>query len=164
MVLGTLSSTSRWAISYRVGKLGWFVHFVFAQLGNVKKEANKGNLSQTSEWYIWYIYSLLEECRPYVRVSKVMVSMESVIIFQYCEEYFPGEPPEFFFDRFEMVWSDFASSPHIFIYLGTQNASQLYWTCTAGKASPVKTLEGPSNVNILKKNLSKVSNIFSLYK
>ena len=48
----------------------WFVHFL-AQLDNVKKQASHGTLSQTSEWYIWCIYSLLEECRPYVFVSIV---------------------------------------------------------------------------------------------
>ena len=48
----------------------WFVHFL-AQFDNVKKQASHGTLSQTSEWYIWCIYSLLEECRPYVFVSIV---------------------------------------------------------------------------------------------
>ena len=73
-------------------------HF-FSQLGNVKKQASKGKLRM-----VYLIHLLIAgRMRPYVRVSKVMASMESVIIFQYCEEYFPGEPPEFFFDRFEMV-------------------------------------------------------------
>ena len=58
-------------VHVQMGLPGWFVHFL-AQFGDVEKQARKGTLSQTSEFYISFISSLLKECRSYVLVSDVM--------------------------------------------------------------------------------------------
>ena len=39
--------------------------------------------------------------------------------FQYCEEYFPGEPPEYFFDRW--VMSFVSSSQALFFFRNPEN-------------------------------------------
>ena len=45
------------------------VSALFNSFRQCQKQARKGTLLQTSELYIWCIYPLLEECRPYVFIG-----------------------------------------------------------------------------------------------
>ena len=48
---------------------------LFSSIQHCLKKASRGTLLQTSELHIRCIYSLLEECRPYVLVFNVMASI-----------------------------------------------------------------------------------------
>ena len=51
------------------------VSALFSSFRQCQKQESKGTLLQTSELYIWCIYPLLEECRPYVFVPNSMMSV-----------------------------------------------------------------------------------------